>query len=306
MKDNVPRNYWKCEGKKIIAIPTQVLKKQRLNNALLNGLFVKDLGYYPVAENYYTRRKEGSAYNILIFCVGGAGWVKNASGIRKVTENSFFILPQNIEHEYGASDDDPWTIYSIKFGGNMLANINDMSFTRDCFNPKHFLYKKEAIQLFNEIFTMLEQGYDKEYLAYVNMKLVTCLTLFLFQRDSIVKKDTENSHDIIIRKAMAYMQSNLHRSILLPDVSAAAGCSDSQLSTIFKSTTGYSPINYFNQLKIQKACQLFYGTNGLVKEVAAQLGYNDPYYFSRLFTQLMGTSPNEYRNRNTKLTKVQL
>jgi AraC family transcriptional regulator of arabinose operon len=300
MRDNVPRNYWKYGEKKIIAIPTQVLEQQRLNNALLNGLFIKSLGFYPVATGYHTHRKKGSAYNILIFCVGGSGWVKNARGIQKVNENSFFILPQNIEHEYAASDDDPWTIYSIKFGGNMLANINDMSFTRDCFNPKHFLYKTDAVQLFNEIFSMLEKGYNKEYLAYVNMKLFTCLTLFLFQRDSVVKKDTENAHDVLIQKAMAYMQSNLHRSILVRNVSAAVGCSDSQLSTIFKSVTGYSPINYFNQLKIQKACQLFYGTNGLVKEVAAQLGYSDPYYFSRLFTQLMGTSPNEYKNRIEK------
>jgi AraC-like DNA-binding protein len=299
-KDNIPKNYWKGEGRKIISIPQQVLKKQGLNNALLNGLFIKDLGYYPVAAKHHTHRNNGSAHNILIYCVAGSGWVKNAKGIQKVTENSFFILPQNIEHEYGASEDDPWTIYWIEFGGNMLANINDMSFTKDCFNPKHFPYKNDAIQLFNEIFNVLEQGYDKEYLAYVNMKLINCLTLFLFQRGSVVKKNRENSHDVIFQKAKAYMQSNLHRSILLPDLSAAAGCSDSKISTIFKNITGHSPINYFNQLKIQKACQLFYGTNGLVKEVAAQLGYHDPYYFSRLFTQLMGTSPNAYKSRNSK------
>ncbi|ETZ24836.1 AraC family transcriptional regulator [Pedobacter sp. V48] len=300
MENDIPVNYWKGKGRKIIAIPQQILDKQQLNNALLNGLFIKDLGYYPVASKHYTHRKNGNAHNILIYCVAGTGWIRNASGIQKVTGNSFFILPQNIEHEYGASDDDPWTIYWMEFGGNMLASINDMSFTRDCFNPKHFPYKNDAILLFEEIFSVLEQGYNKEYLAYVNMKLINCLTLFLFQRGSIIKKNIANSHDAIIQKAMAYMKSNLHRAILLPDVSTAAGCSDSQLSTIFKNITGYSPINYFNQLKIQKACQLFYRTNGLVKEVAAQLGYNDPYYFSRLFTQLMGTSPNAYRNRNAK------
>lgn len=300
MEDHVPSNYWKGEGRKVVGIPESVLKKQKLKNTLLNGMYIQDMGYYPNAKKHYTHRENGSADNILIYCVAGAGWVRNAKGIQKVTENSFFILPQNSAHEYGSADDDPWTIYWIRFGGNMLANINEMSFTRDCFQPKHFPFKNEAVQLFNEMYNVLIQRYSREHLVYVNMKLGNFLTLFLFQRGSILKSVTVNAHDVILEKAIAFMQANLNQSIQLQDITAAAGCSGSQLSSIFKKITGYSPVNYLNQLKIQKACQLFYGTNGLVKEVAAQLGFDDPYYFSRLFTQLMGTSPKEYRKSYLK------
>ena len=148
------------------------------------------------------------------------------------------------------------------------------------------------------MFSVLEQGYSKQFLVYVNLMLVNFLTLFFFQHGSIIKKETTNPHDIIIQKAISYMQANLQLPVTNSELAIASGCSCSQLSTLFKNSTGYSPINYFNQLKIQKACQYFYATNALVKEVAAQLGFDDPYYFSRLFTRLMGFSPNQYRKRN--------
>lgn len=43
-----------------------------------------------------------------------------------------------------------------------------------------------------------------------------------------------------------------------------------------------SPINYFNQLKIQKACQLLDFTDKKAKEIAFELAFNDPYYFQSI------------------------
>ena len=298
MKRNISKKYWSGEGRKIIVIPQQVLKKQRQNNALVNNLDMTDLGYYPHASKHHTHRRNGGPENILIYCTEGSGWVRNSTGRHQVNPNDFFILPQHTEHEYGASAQDPWSVYWIRFEGNGLNNLNGLTFAKHCFDPKHFPYKTDAIQLFNEMFTVLEQGYSKQYLVYVNMVLVNFLTLFLFQHGSVVKKETTHPHDIIIQKAIGYMQANLHQRVTNSGLSAAAGCSTSQLSTLFKNSTGYSPINYFNHLKIQKACQHFYATDALVKEIAAQLGYDDPYYFSRLFTKLMGVSPNQYRKRN--------
>ena len=123
-------------------------------------------------------------------------------------------------------------------------------------------------------------------------------SLFLFQHGSVIKAETKSPHEIIIQKTIEYMQAHLEHLVTISELSLAAGCSSSLLSSVFKNSTGYSPINYFNHLKIQKACQYFYSTNALVKEVAAQLGYDDPYYFSRLFTLLMGISPSQYRKKN--------
>ena len=55
------------------------------------------------------------------------------------------------------------------------------------------------------------------------------------------------------------------------------------------------PIDYFLHLKMQKACQLLFSQDMKIKQVALQLGYEDQYYFSRIFKKYMGMSPEQYR-----------
>ena len=77
----------------------------------------------------------------------------------------------------------------------------------------------------------------------------------------------------------------------------AAGLSPSHLSVRFKKSTGYSPLQYFTQLKIQRACQYLDHTDMEIKEISAALGFSDPLYFSRVFNKLMKASPKRYRLR---------
>ena len=300
MKNAIPKKYWSGEGRKIIAIPRQVLKRQRLNNALLNSLHITGMGYYPHASKHHTHRKKGCPENILIYCTAGSGWVHTAAGLFTVRPHTFFVLPCNQEHEYGAADQDPWSIYWIMYGGAGLECLNDLTIAKQCFEPTHFPFETNAIQLFNEMFTVLEHGYSRQYLVYVNMLLANFLTLFLFQQNPVARNDAGNPQNSIIQTAINYMQLKLRYAVSIEELSRATGCSPSKLSHLFKKSTGYSPLNYFNHLRIQKACQHFYATNAKVKEVAEEMGYSDPYYFSRLFTRLMGVSPRQYRDRNSQ------
>jgi len=74
-----------------------------------------------------------------------------------------------------------------------------------------------------------------------------------------------------------------------------AGTSTSHLSALFRRKVGYPPMDYFARLKIQRACWLLDSTTAPVKEIGAQIGCSDAYYFSRLFRQIMGMSPRSYR-----------
>jgi AraC family transcriptional regulator of arabinose operon len=100
-----------------------------------------------------------------------------------------------------------------------------------------------------------------------------------------------------VEKTINYMQENINTMIRLDDLSSYAKLSTSHYSAIFRAKTGYSPIEYFNQLKVQKACQYISFTSMSIKNIALSLGVEDQYYFSRMFTKLMGSSPNEYRKK---------
>ena len=68
-------------------------------------------------------------------------------------------------------------------------------------------------------------------------------------------------------------------------------------SVLFSKRTGYAPLTYFNQLKIQQACQLLDFTDMKVNQICYKIGIEDTYYFSRLFSKVMGMSPREYKKQ---------
>jgi AraC-like DNA-binding protein len=83
----------------------------------------------------------------------------------------------------------------------------------------------------------------------------------------------------------------------LKEISGHLGLSASHFSNIFRNKTGYAPIEYFSRLKIQRACQYLDLTDLRVKEISSLLGYDDPYYFSRVFNKIMGDSPRNYKKK---------
>lgn len=100
-----------------------------------------------------------------------------------------------------------------------------------------------------------------------------------------------------INKLIYFMKRNLNRKLVLENLAEESGFSASHLSLVFKRSTGHSPLSYFTQLKIQRACQYLDHTNMEIKEISSALGYDDPLYFSRVFSKIMDQSPKRYRMR---------
>jgi AraC-like DNA-binding protein len=96
---------------------------------------------------------------------------------------------------------------------------------------------------------------------------------------------------------VAYMKQNLDQHLDVSRLTTVAGISTSYFFALFKLYTGYSPIGYFTQLKMDEACRLLCQTKLSVKQVAASLGFDDPFHFSRVFKAANNVSPREYRTR---------
>ncbi|HWS01200.1 MAG TPA: AraC family transcriptional regulator, partial [Prolixibacteraceae bacterium] len=102
----------------------------------------------------------------------------------------------------------------------------------------------------------------------------------------------------IITLVISFLQKSIDKSLTLNEIAASVNLSASHFASIFKKSTGFSVIDYFNHMKTQKACQYLQFTDLRIAEIAGKLGVEDPYYFSRMFTKIIGMSPNQYRCRN--------
>ena len=92
------------------------------------------------------------------------------------------------------------------------------------------------------------------------------------------------------------MEENIETRLSLEEVADYLGYSVSHLSAMFKKAMGVSTINYFNRLKIKKACSLLCDTDMKISQISHKVGISDSYYFSRLFSKIVGMSPKVYRN----------
>ena len=68
------------------------------------------------------------------------------------------------------------------------------------------------------------------------------------------------------------------------------------LCQIFKKYSDTTIVSYIHQLQIQRAKHLLAASDAKIKEIAEQVGYRDPYYFSRIFKKLEAISPQRYRD----------
>jgi transcriptional regulator GlxA family with amidase domain len=105
-----------------------------------------------------------------------------------------------------------------------------------------------------------------------------------------------------IGRSVTYMTQHLDQPLQVARLARMADTSQSHYFVLFKRWAGSSPIDYFIRLRMERAGQLLETTSLSVKDIAASLGYNDPFYFSRAFKTVRGVAPSEYRQ---KLEEVQ-
>ena len=101
-----------------------------------------------------------------------------------------------------------------------------------------------------------------------------------------------------IDESIAYMREHLNKPLQVAKLAALVNVSASHYFALFKRRTGSAPIDFFIRMRMSQACRLLGGTTLSVKEIAAALGYEDPFYFSRMFKSVVRVAPSEYRLLN--------
>lgn len=284
------------EGQKLIVLPKRIDSGFLMKDAITRQIYITDIGYYPKAHQHYVERPSGINQHIIIYCVEGSGWVTINKKKMDISPSHFIVIPAHTPHKYGAVEADPWTIYWVHFKGDIATYVVNL-ITENSQNYLPYLsYNENRIKLFEEICFNLEKGYSADNLRYVNMIFYHFLSSLLYEEKYNEAEKHRDKDPITLTIEM--MQKNLHANLTLNDFAKFSHLSVSHFSSMFRVRTGFSPVEYFNHLKIQHSCQALAFTGKAIKEIADDLGFSDQYYFSRIFSRFMGIPPSEYRNRN--------
>jgi len=283
-------------GQRMIVLPEKIISTI-INNVLTNDAFVSDIGFFPAARDHYRIRHLGSMQNILIYCVDGSGWISVDGKRSEISNDQYFIIPKNTPHSYAASDEDPWTIYWVHFAGNRSEHLlNKYDMTKKSIHADKSLLE-ERIRFFDWIYFSLESEYSESNLEYAGLVLMLFLSSFIFTNQ--FRKVNETEYEDVSGKAIEFMKTNIGKKISLEEVAEYCSISVSHLCLVFKKSTSHTPMEYYNNIRVQRACQLLDLTRLKIHEVASNLGFSDAFYFSRVFKKAIGQSPDLYRKRRS-------
>ncbi|WP_316783738.1 AraC family transcriptional regulator [Pedobacter frigiditerrae] len=276
-------------GQQMIVLPPNIKKLVAKNN-LTRLFYLTAIGYYPNANFHHRTRKTGSGQHILLYCTSGRGHIYLKDQEIELTPNTFFVIPKNTPHHYKSSIIEPWSIYWVHFTGP-TADIIYERYADVTPLLRQIPYSEKRIENFDAIFNLLEESFDEQSLEIANLKLMDFVSSMIY-----IKQLNPAQHQMDqMDKSILFMKNNINGIFTAETFAKQQQLSLSHYSRLFRSKTGNSPLHFFNQLKVQKACQYLYFTDRNIKEICTELGFDDPFYFSRLFKKYMGISPSQYK-----------
>lgn len=266
---------------------------------LIRNLMVSDAGFFPSAAGHQKSRNTGINEGILLFCSRGEGFVKVSDDPTVfLKKNQAFYIPPGTKHIYGASDKNPWSLYWMHMKGEHLDSYSSVLDGHKDGIPLCNQTVEQVTGMFSYLLNTLREGYSIDILLKSGQLAAAIFTTVLYgNRD--FHRDISRSNLKRIDRIINRMRDSLEEgaSLSLEDMASYLDLSIPHFSNIFKKARGYSPIEYYSRLKIQKACRLLEMSDLEVQEIASRTSYGDRYYFSRVFKKIMGMSPSEYREK---------
>lgn len=289
--DNLPIT--RPEGftdQRLYRVPASALRRMR-RRPHTRDFVITDLGYFPVTEGHLVDRPDGIPENVWIFVESGHGWLELDSKRFALSAGEAALLPAGRPHKYGAQSDVPWKIYWFHFSGEGAEHL--LSWTSFSLkSPTMRCPTADGLRRqCRHILSKVERGYSDHALLELSRSLINVLTLLHARRPDT----TLSPHSKRLERIMDYMREHLDRPEPLAHYARQCGLSVSRFSETFREHSGVSPMTYFTELRIQRACELLDTSELQVSEVATRLGFQDTLYFSRLFRKHTGMPPTAYR-----------
>ena len=114
------------------------------------------------------------------------------------------------------------------------------------------------------------------------------------EEDVVRSKVNLNVHEVVER-IYQYICQHYTEAVSFEQLSRKFGYHASYISNTFTGIKGISPMKLMTNLRIAKAREMLADSKWPLKEIAAMTGYNDVNYFSRIFKEVVGVSPKQYR-----------
>ena len=268
--------------------------------SLVTGHFVQDV-------SYRTWRTHGTKDYLLIYTDAGHGRFGFAGGEIITSAGDFVLLAPGTPHDYGTANHGRhgthwkllWAHFQPRPHWHALLRWPAAS---PGLMPLPFsdpLLHRNAEQCLRETHRLATgAGRSREAFA------MNALEQTLLWCDAACPRPPPL--DPRVQAAMDFLCAHLGTAVSIEQVARAAGLSASRLAHLFKAQAGVTLGQFVEARRLERARQLLARTGLSVEAVAADVGYDNPFYFSLRFKKATGQAPTEFRRAHQEYTESRL
>ena len=236
----------------------------------------KDHSFGPAARDNYW----------LIFLKEGSGIYKVGDRIFALKPGDLFAAFPNRRIFYRADPGSVWSIGWVSIAAERFGDYLAMTGVTEDNPVVHIADPKALSELIDSLLCEVPAETLRSKFACSSM-IYRLLELLSPENSPAVRRD-------YIDEAIFYMSNNYINRITTPELALRLGLETSYFSRLFKKRTGLPPMKWLCRLRLEKALDLL-STDLMISEIALSVGFSDPLYFTRRFTELYGISPTGMR-----------
>jgi AraC family transcriptional regulator, arabinose operon regulatory protein len=250
-------------------------------------------GHYRMRRRYHIRRPRGTEDWLLIYTVSGRGVFSHARGSLTVCPGDLVLLSPGTPHDYGLEKIlGRWELLWAHF--HPLPTWMVLLNWPEIFPGVMKLSlrgNKKIVRLFQAA-----HGLATGMQARREWMAINALEGLLLLCDSInPQSEASIGYDSRVQEVVEHICRNLATPLNLGDLARVCHLSISRLSHLFRENLGMSPQRFIETQRMDRAKRLLLIPQMRIGEVAAEVGFRDPFYFSQRFRREAGMSPRAYR-----------
>ena len=308
----------------ILQIEVKILSMIGLKNIIDNiDITILNIELYTVGKEW-NYQKISNPYSRIYYITSGYGEIEHHGHRYELVPGNMYLIPCFTNVDMFCSGE--FTHYYIHFISRLQTGLDILSIF-ECnyqalavqhsidhtlfdrlleLNPERELFDYDAKRpIYKQVLDRavhLDQDKTTSNLLETNALVRILLSTFFKGHSS---HQVENTLHGLKRfdSILEYIQNHLDEQITVAQLAKMASLNPTYFCNLFSNFIGTPPLQYINKRRIEKAQELLLGTDETLFEISYQVGFNDEYYFSRLFKKYVGISPDRYRKQQQIIYK---
>ncbi len=257
---------------------------------------VRSAGWFACSPDYIVKRAGFYDYQLL-YVVRGEGEIIWHERTLLATPGNVVFLDLHDNHQYRASQDNPWEIFWVHFAGPHASDYFHLLMDA-CDNP--VFSGSSATHMsgwFREIYenTKCHCIAMEPKVSLLITQILTMLVLDRLENGVLLESFQTLQYPKTIKDGIQYMRAHFQDPLTLEQVAKHAGLSPFHFSRLFKRATGISLLEYLLGLRLDQAKFLLSETPLTVREISEKCGFSDQGYFGRVFKRYESMTPSQFR-----------